>query len=104
MIINGKTYREVGKYIIYYLSKVSLSSVDSLVDMGANIGVASNDVRFIAKHPDKIVDIRGFDNHEITAIPLKTAGGFTSTTIGEIILIMHQCDYHGKNKNIHSSP
>ena len=102
--INSKVYREVGKHVIYYLSKVSRSSVDSLVDIGANGGVAGNDVRAIAKHPDRTVDVRGIDNHEITSIPLVTVGGVTSTTSGEIIIIMHQYAHHGKNKTIHSSP
>ena len=47
--------------------------------------------------------MRGIDNHEITSIPLVTAGGVTSTTSGEVILIMHQCAYHPKTKTIHSS-
>ena len=63
MNIIGKTYREVGKHIIYCLSKVSHSSEDSLVDREANGGVAGNDVTVIAKYPDRTVDIRGIDNH-----------------------------------------
>ena len=33
-----------------------------------------------------------------------TAGGITSTTVGEVVLVMHQRNYHGKNKKMHSSP
>lgn len=102
--INGKVYREVGKHVIYYLSKVSRSYVDYLVDRCANGGVAGNDVRVIDKHPDRTVDVRGINNHEITSIPLVTAGGVTSTTSGEVIVIMHQHAHHGKNKIIHSYP
>ena len=58
-------YREVGKHIVYYLSKLIRSSVDSLVDRGANGGVSGNDVKVIAKHPDIIVDVQGIDNHEM---------------------------------------
>ena len=77
MTINGKIYREVGKHVIYYLSKVSRSSIDSLVDRGANGGVAGNSVRVIAEHPDMTVDVHRIDNHEITPIPLVTVGGVT---------------------------
>ena len=56
-------------------------------------------MRVIEIHPDRKVDIRGIDNHEITAIPLVTAGGVTSTITGEVIVIMHQYAYHGKKKN-----
>ena len=72
--VNGKVNREVGKRIVYCLSKVSHSSVDSLVDRGANGGVAGNDVRVISKHPYRIVDVRGIENNEIASIPLVTAG------------------------------
>ena len=61
--INDKTYREDGQHIIYCLSKVSHSSVDSLVDRGANSGVDGNDARVTAKHPDRTVGVRGIYNH-----------------------------------------
>ena len=48
-----------------------------------------NDARVIETHPDRKVDIRGIDNHEITAIALVTAVGVTSTITGEVIVIMH---------------
>ena len=56
--VNGEIYREVGKNAIYCLSKASSSSVDSLVDRGANGGVIGNAFRVIAKHPDRTVDTR----------------------------------------------
>ena len=99
--INVKTYYEVGKQFIYYLSKVNRSSVDSLEDRGANGASAGNNVRFIATCPDRTVDTRGIDNHEITAMPLITSGGVASTISGEVIVIMHQYVHHGKNKTIH---
>ena len=101
--INSKIHREVGKNTIYYLSKVSWSSVDYLVDGGADSDVAGNNVRVIAKHPDTTVVIRGIDNNEIIDVLLMNAGGVTPTTKGDVSVIMNQCAYHGKNKNIHSS-
>jgi hypothetical protein len=86
------------------LSKVSRSSVDSLVDRSANGRVAGNDVRVIAKYPDRTADVHGIDNHDITSIPLVTAGGVTLTNSGEVIVIMYQHACHGKNKTIRSSP
>ena len=72
------------------------------MDRRANSGVARSDVRVVETNPDRKVDMRGIDNHEITAIPLVAVGGVTSTITGEVILIMHQCAYNGKNKAIHS--
>ena len=57
MTINGKSYVEVGKHVIYYLFKVSCSSAFLLVNRGAIVGVASNSVRVIATPPDGTVDI-----------------------------------------------
>ena len=85
MSINGKKFLEVGKHIIYCLSKVSRSYVDSLVDRGDNGGVARNYVRVIAKYPDRKVDMCGIDNHEITDIPLITAGWVASTIACDVI-------------------
>ena len=59
----------------HYVTKSSCSSQHSLVDRGANGGVADSDVRVIETHPDHKVDIRGIDDHQISAIPLVTDGG-----------------------------
>ena len=86
------------------LSKVSRSSVDSLVDRGANGRVSGNYLRAMSKYPDRTIDSRAIDNHEITSMPLVTAGGVELPTSGELIVIMHQHACHGNNKTINSSP
>lgn len=73
----------------------------SLVDCGANGGIAGDDVRIIAK-TDRSVDIQGIDNHRINEIPIVTAGGVITTQKGPVIAIMHQYAYTGKDKSIHS--
>ena len=98
MSINGIIYPEVGKHNVYYLSKVSHSSVDSLVDRGTNGGVVGNDVKTVAIHPDRTVDVRSIENHAIASILLVITCGVTLTTSGEVIVIMHQCSFHEKNK------
>ena len=70
---------------------------------GDNGGVAGSDSRVIETHPDLKVDIRGIDNHQISDIPLVTAGGVTTNVTGEVIVIMHQHVHHSKNKTIYSS-
>ena len=87
---NGKTYRECSQYAIYYVTKSIRSRMHYLVDIISNGGVAGSDVRVIATHPDRKVDIRGINNYDITSIPLITAGGVTSTTPGKVIVSMHQ--------------
>ena len=62
LVINGKFCREAENHIIFCLSKVSRSSVDSLEDRGANGGVTGNVVRVTSKHPDRTADVRGKDD------------------------------------------
>ena len=93
----------MNKVITCYFSQSSRTSLHSLVNRGANGGIAGNDVRITCKDPSKTVNVRGIDNHEITSMHLVTAGGVTLSTSGEVILIVHQCAYHPKTKTIHSS-
>ena len=60
----------------------------SLVDRGANGGLAGADIRVISKS-DKCVDITGIDNHCMQSLPIITAGGTTRSDKGPIIVIMH---------------
>ena len=102
-MIDGKLWRQVKCHVTYSISNHSTISQDSLVDRGANGGIAGDDVRVIEKVPDRFVNVRGIDNHEITEIPIVTAGGVTRTQHGEVIVIMHQYAWHGKGRTIHSS-
>jgi hypothetical protein len=56
------------------VSQASCKKKSSLIDCGANGGIAGIDTRVIERHPHQTVDIRGIDNHEITSIPIVTAG------------------------------
>jgi len=85
------------------LLKIDRIHYHSLVDYNANSRVASEDihVRFICS--DQKVDVHGMDNHEIISILLVTAKGVTHYTIGDIIIILHQCIYCRKGTTIHST-
>ena len=100
--INGVKYRLAYTHVVYDVSKHHSSKQESLVDRGANGGIAGADVRVISKSPDRVVNIQGIDNHEITDIPIVTAGGVAQSQHGEIIVILNQYAYHGKGKSIHS--
>jgi hypothetical protein len=73
----------------------------SLVDRGANGGVAVDDVRVIFK-TSRTVDIRGIDNHQVVDIPIGTVGGVVTTQKGPVIAILHQYALLGKGTSIHS--
>jgi hypothetical protein len=73
----------------------------SLVDRGANGGVAGNDVRIIFK-TNRTVDIRGIDNHQVTDIDIGTVGGVVQSQKGPVIAVMHQYALLNKGHSIHS--
>ena len=75
----------------------------SLIDRGANGGVAGDDVRIIEQSPHRKVDIQGLDNHQVNSVPIVTAGGVMQTQHGDVIAVLHQYAYHGRGKTIHSS-
>ncbi len=50
-----------------------------------------------------MVDVRAIDNHQITNIPIATAGRVIKTQHGPAIAILHQYAYTGQGKTIHSS-
>jgi hypothetical protein len=78
--------------------KASLGQSLSLMDRGANGGVAGTDVHVIFKTV-RTVGIRGIDNHQCTNIDIGTVGGVIQTHKGPIIGIMHQ--YALLHKSIH---
>ena len=69
--------------------------MSSLVDRGANGGIAGDDVRVILKTL-RNVDIQGIDNHQIQNIPIVTAGGVVKSQRGPVIAILHQYAYVGR--------
>jgi hypothetical protein len=73
----------------------------SLIDRGANGGVASTDIRVIFK-TGRTVDIREIDNNQCTNIDIGTVGGVIQTQKGPIIGIMHQYALLNKGSTIHS--
>lgn len=77
-------------------------SIGSLVDRGANGGIAGDDVILIEK-THRTCDVSGIDNHTISDLPIATCAGLVQSSIGPVIVILHQYAYSGKGKTIHSS-
>ncbi len=88
-----------------YLVHTSRSHVDdqwTLVDRGANGGVAGDDVRVIDTST-KTVSVRGLGGHQVDQLPIGTVGAVIDTQRGKVICIMHQYALMGKGKTIHAS-
>ena len=95
---------EAKTHILYQVSQARSCFKASLIDRGANGGVAGSDVRIIHQTPPNArrVDIQGIDDHQLTNIPIGTVGGVVTTQHGPVIAIMHQYALHGKGQTIHS--
>ena len=90
--------------IIYSVSESRRTHAMSLIDRGANGGVAGSDVRILAKvFPPRKVDIQGIDNHQMTDVFIGDVGGVVETQQGPVIAIFRQYALHGKGSTIHSS-
>jgi hypothetical protein len=106
VVVNGHKYvRQVQVHDIQYrVSQASRRKKGSLIDRGANGGIAGSDTRIIERHPHRTVDIRGIDNHEICSIPIVNAGAIVRSQRGEVIAIFNQYAYHpAQGRSIHSS-
>jgi hypothetical protein len=88
-------------HVVYSVSAHKSSNPHSLVDCGANGGVAGDDVRVIFC-TECTVDISGIDNHQVTNIDIGTVGGVVMTQKGFVIAIFHQYALLGKGHSIHS--
>ena len=97
--------RSVNMATIYCVSNRNVTpDVGSLVDRGANGGVAGCDVRVIAKClPHRRVNIQGIDNHQMTGLELGTVGGVVKTQQGPVVAVFHQYALYGKGPTIHAS-
>ena len=79
------------------------STTASLVDRGANGGLAGSDVRVICKsNPPRMVDVSGIGSHEVRDLPIVSVGGVVQSQRGLVIAIMHQYALLGEGKTIHS--
>ena len=84
-------------------SAISRDDTKSLIDRGANGGIAGDDMRIISHNdPPQFIDIQGIDNHSLSMLKIGTFGAVATTQRGEVILVFHQYAHHGRGKSIHS--
>ena len=105
LVINGKRFRQINVHeqVTYNVSNHKASKQGSLVDRGANGGIAGSDVRVIWPGEGRCVDVSGIDSHQVTDLKIVTAGGVVNSQRGPVIAILHQYAYMGTGKSIHSS-
>ena len=74
----------------------------SLVDRGANGGLAGSDVRVLSKSSRKCT-VTGIDQHQINGLDIVQCAALVNTNHGYVKLIMNEYAYYGKGHTIHSS-
>ena len=103
IVVDGIQYIQKVHNVHYKTSQHQMGdSEDSLVDRGANGGLAGNDV-LVIEHSTRTADVTGIDNHKICDVPISTVAGLLTSNKGPVIGIMHGYAYTGKGATIHSS-
>ncbi|KAL7571369.1 hypothetical protein ACA910_007681 [Epithemia clementina (nom. ined.)] len=99
--LNFEGHQRVNMLQRYHISQAQASKFGSLVDRGANGGLAGSDVRVLSRSGRKIT-VTGIDNHELTGLDIVTCAGLVDTNHGRVILIMNEYAYFGQGNSIHS--
>lgn len=104
LVIDGTTYYAATTTVLVdpNASTCVLPRFGSLVDRGANIGIAGDDVLLI-KTSHKTCGVVGIGNHAIEGLPIATCAGLVKTVNGNVIVILNQYAYSGKGSTIHSA-
>ena len=85
----------------YHISKNSASSYGSLVDRGANGGLAGPDVHILERTGRK-ASVTGIDDHELPGLDIVTCVALIQTNHGKVNLVMHEYVHYGRGNTIHS--
>ena len=93
--------RQANAHVTYMVDKHHMDKPGSLIDRGANGGVAA-DVRVFAT-TDRAVNVQGISEHQVTDLKIVSAGGVVQTQKGPVIAIFNQYAHIGTGKTIHSS-
>ena len=90
--------------LTYSVSKQEIKPEDALIDRGANGSLIGDDTRKIASPAvPKFVNASGITPHQLTNIPIITAGAYCETQRGGVILIFHEAAYKGSGNSILSA-
>ena len=85
----------------YHISKHSAASYGSLVDRGANGGLAGADI-CVLERTGQNVSVTGIDDHEITGLDIVTCVALILTNHGKANMLIHESAYYGRGNAIHS--
>ena len=84
-----------------HISKHSASSYGSLVDRGANGGLARADVHILERTSQKM-SVTGINDHELPGLDIVICVALIQTNHGKVNMLMHEYAYCGRGNTIHS--
>ena len=94
--------RSINHHFTYHIAQASQAKHGSLVDRGANGGLAGSDVRILSRSSRKCT-VTGIDSHELHCLDVVQCAALVQTNHGIINLIMNEYACYGKGHTIHSS-
>ena len=94
--------RSINHHFTYHVAQASQAKHGSLVDRGANGGLAGSDVRILSRSSRKCT-VTGIDSHELQSLDVVQCAALVQTNHGIVNLIMNEYAYYGKGHTIHSS-
>ena len=89
-------------HLFYHAAQAKQAQHGSLVDRGANGGLAGSDVRILSKSSRKCT-VTGIDQHQINGLDILQCATLVNTNHGYVNLIINEYAYYGKGHTIHSS-
>ena len=97
-----QSINSVHTHPFYYVAQAKQDQHGSLVDRGANGGLAGSDVRIPSK-PSRKCTVTGIDQHQINGVDIVQCAALINTFHGYVNLILNEYAYYGKCHTIHSS-
>ena len=97
-----RSINSVHTHLIYHVAQAKQAQHGSLVDRGANGGLAGADVRILSNSSRKCT-VTGIDQHQINGSDIVQCAALVKRNHGYVNLIMNEYAYYGKGHTIHSS-
>ena len=101
-VTTQQSINSVHIYLFYHIAQAKQAQHGSLVDRGANGGLAGSDVRVLSKSSRKCT-VSGIDQHQINGLEIVQCAALVNTNHSYVNLIMNEYDYYGKGHTIHTS-
>ena len=94
--------RTINHHFTYHVAQTSQAKHGSLVDRGANGGLAGSDVRILYRSSRKCT-VTGIDSHELQGLDVVQCAALVETNHGIVNLIMNEYACYENGHTIHSS-